>query len=137
MHYFEVSDEKGGNDTQGTDKYYVVDLYNFPYLIFVPSFKILRQAVPEKSLTENFEKILLEKKKNGQIKGLISNMWLLFFFVFFVTLYNSSLSSIVPNFRILSQAVAEKSLTEKRFTNRQVIVIPWVVRLYVEIIHEL
>ena len=29
-----------------------------------------------------------------------------------VTLYNSSLSSFVPNFRILSQVVAEKSLTE-------------------------
>ena len=28
---------------------------------------------------------------------------------FFVTQYNSSLSSFVPNFRILSQVVAEKS----------------------------
>ena len=33
----------------------------------------------------------------------------------FVTHYNSSLSSFVPNFRILSQEVAEKSLTEKKF----------------------
>ena len=31
----------------------------------------------------------------------------------FVTQYNSSLSSFVQNFRILSQVVAEKSLTEK------------------------
>ena len=31
----------------------------------------------------------------------------------FVTQYNSSLSSFVPNFRILRQVVAEKSLTEK------------------------
>ena len=30
----------------------------------------------------------------------------------FVTQYNSSLSSFVPNFRILSQVVAEKSLTK-------------------------
>ena len=44
----------------------------------------------------------------NQIKELISNMWL-----FFVTQYNLSLSSFVPNFRILSQVVAEKSLTEK------------------------
>ena len=51
----------------------------------------------------------MERKKNEQIKGLISNMWL---FVF-VTQYNSSLSSFVPNFRILTQVVAEKSLTEK------------------------
>ena len=31
----------------------------------------------------------------------------------FVTQYNSSLSCFVPNLRILSQVVAEKSLTEK------------------------
>ena len=33
--------------------------------------------------------------------------------VFFVTQYNSSLSSFEPNFRILSQVVAENSLTRK------------------------
>ena len=38
---------------------------------------------------------------------------MLYVVVFFVTQYNSSLSSFVPNFRILSQVVAEKSLTEK------------------------
>ena len=31
----------------------------------------------------------------------------------FVTQYNLSLSSFVPNFRFLTQVVAEKSLTEK------------------------
>ena len=31
----------------------------------------------------------------------------------FVTQYNSSLSSFVQNFRIISEVVAEKSLTEK------------------------
>ena len=31
----------------------------------------------------------------------------------FVTQYNLSLSSFVPNFRLLTQVVAEKSLTEK------------------------
>ena len=41
-------------------------------------------------------------------------MWLLF-----VTQYNSSLSSFVPTFRILTQVVAEKSLTEKKFTKQQ------------------
>ena len=39
--------------------------------------------------------------------------------VFFVTQYYSSLSSFVPNFRILTQVVAEKSLTEKKLTDRQ------------------
>ena len=46
--------------------------------------------------------------------ALIRYMWL-----GFVTQYNSSLSSFVPNFRILSQVVAEKSLTDKKFTNGQ------------------
>ena len=41
------------------------------------------------------------------------------FVAVFVTQYNSSLSSFVPNFRILTQVVAEKSLTEKKFTNKQ------------------
>ena len=44
-------------------------------------------------------------------------MWL-----FFITQYNSLLSSFAPNFRILTQVVAEKSLTEKntdRQTNKQ------------------
>ena len=39
---------------------------------------------------------------------------------FLVTQYNSSLLSFVPNFRILTQVVAEKSLTEKKkFTDKQ------------------
>ena len=37
----------------------------------------------------------------------------------FVTQYNSSLSRFVPNFRIPRQVVAEKSLTEKKYTDRQ------------------
>ena len=55
------------------------------------------------------EIIIGEKEKYEQIKGLISNMWL-----FFVAQYNSSLSSFVPNFRILIQVVPEKSLREKK-----------------------
>ena len=38
---------------------------------------------------------------------------MLYVAVSFVTQYNPSLSSFVPNFRILSQVVAEKSLTER------------------------
>ena len=38
---------------------------------------------------------------------------------FFAIQYNSSLSSFVPNFRILTQVFAEKSWTEKKFTNRK------------------
>ena len=58
-----------------------------------------------------------EGRHNEQIKGLISNMWL--FFVFFVTQYNSSLSSFVQNFRVLSQVVAEKSDRKNSYTDRQ------------------
>ena len=37
---------------KATDKPYVAVRYNLSYLMFVPNFKILGQAVPEKSLTE-------------------------------------------------------------------------------------
>ena len=76
------------------------------------------QSPKSSSCGEIFDrkKSSLKRKKNEEIKGLISNMWL--FFV--VTQYNSSLSSFVPNFRILSQVVAEKSLTEKKkFTDKK------------------
>ena len=41
-------------------------------LMLHTNLKTLTQIEAEKS-----EKILLERKKNGQIKGLISNMWLI------------------------------------------------------------
>ena len=66
--------------------------------------KTLAPIGAEKSATE----IFIREKENAQIKGLICNMWL-----FFVTQYNSSLLSFIPNFRILSQVVIEKSLTDK------------------------
>ena len=50
---------------------------------------------------------LLERKKKGQIKGLISHMWL-----FFYTQYNLSNLMFVPNFKNLGQVVPEKSLTK-------------------------
>ena len=49
--------------------------------------------------------ILLERKKNGQIKGLVSHMWL-------ILLYNFSYLMFVPNFKVLGQVVPEKSLTK-------------------------
>ena len=58
------------------------------------------------------------EKEKWTNKETDKQMWLFFF----VTQYNSSLSSFVPNFRALSQVVAEKSLTEKkvyRQTDRQ------------------
>ena len=42
--------------------------YNLSYPMFVPNFKILSTVVPEKPL---MTKKKMEKKKNGQIKGLI------------------------------------------------------------------
>ena len=46
-------------------------------------------------------------KKNGQIKELISNMWLIF-----NTIYNLSYQMLVQNFKVLCQVVPEKSLTK-------------------------
>ena len=60
------------------------------------------------------EIFILEKEK-GTNKGTDKQ------YVAVFLLHNSSLSSFVPNFRILTQVVAEKSLTEKKGlqTNRQ------------------
>ena len=49
----------------------------------------------------------MERKKNGQIKGLISNMWLIF-----NTHYNLSYQMFVQNFKVLCQVVPEKPLTK-------------------------
>ena len=49
--------------------------YKKLYPMFVQSFKILGAIVPEKSLTKNI--YVLEKKKNGQIKAMISKRMLL------------------------------------------------------------
>ena len=49
----------------------------------------------------------MERKKNGQIKGLKSICgW------FFNTQYNLSYLMFVPNFKILDQVVPDKSLTK-------------------------
>ena len=50
---------------------------------------------------------LAERKKNGQIKGLISHMWLILQYK-----YNLSYLVFVPNFKILGQVIPEKSLTK-------------------------
>ena len=55
----------------------------------------------------------MERKNNGQIKGLISNLWLADSFIHRTPL----LPNFVQNFKTLSQVVPEKSLTEK--VNRQ------------------
>ena len=60
----------------------------------------------EKSVTE----ISIGEKEKLRNKGTDKQYVAVFFFV---TQYISSLSSFVPNFRIISQVVAEKSLTEK------------------------
>ena len=50
---------------------------------------------------------LMERKKTGQIKELISNLWL-------ILLYTVQLliSDVYTNFKILGQVVPEKSLTK-------------------------
>ena len=81
---------------------------HFAYLKVYTEFKnVLAPKGAEKSVTD----FLLERKKNEQIKGLISNIEL---FLLHSYTINSSLSSFAPNFRILTLVVAEKSLTEKK-----------------------
>ena len=59
---------------------------------------------------------MLEIKKKWTNKGLDKQ----YVAVLFCTQYNSLLSSSLPKFRILSQVVAEESLTEKKIqTDRQ------------------
>ena len=54
---------------------------------------------------------MLERKKKWTNKGLDKQ----YVAVLFCTQYNSLLSSSLPKFRILSQVVAEESLTEKKY----------------------
>ena len=54
--------------------------------------------------------IFIGEKEKRTNKGIDQQYVVVFFFI---TQYNSSLSSFVPNFKILSQEVAEKCLTEK------------------------
>ena len=78
------------------------------------NFETLAPIGAEKSVTE----ISIWEKEKWRNKGTDKQ----YVAVFFVTQYNSSLSSFVPNFRILTQVVAEQPLTEKkvyRQTNRQ------------------
>ena len=53
---------------------------------------------------------MCERKKNGRIKGLISNVWLIL-----IIQFNLSLS-----LRIVNQVVAEKSLKKERTKNGQI-----------------
>ena len=89
----------------------MISILIFIYTIHFAYLKVYTKFEKElRSVTE----FSLERKRIEQIKGLISIIWLIF-----VTQHNSSLSSFVPNFRFLSQAVAEKSLTEKSSLERK------------------
>ena len=81
------------------------------YLKVYKNFKTLAPIGAEKSMTQISIGENEKWTNNGTDKPYVA---------VFVTQYNSSLSSFVPNFRILTQVVAEKSLTEKSLqTNRQ------------------
>ena len=88
-------------------------ILNFIYTIHLKVYTNLKTLAPigvEKSVTE----ISIGKKEKLTNKGTD-----LQYMAVFVTQYNSSLSSFVPNFRILSQVVAEKSLTEKVYIQKR------------------
>ena len=78
--------------------------YTLPTWRCTQNLKTLAPTGAEKSVTE----ISIGEKEKWNNKGTDKQ-----YMAVFVTQYNSSLSSFVPNFRILIQVVAEKSLTEK------------------------
>ena len=80
---------------------------HFAILKMYTKLKTLTPIGAEKSVTE----ISIGEKKNEQITGLISNMWL--FFCYTIQLITIKLYTKFP------QVVAEKSLTEKKITDRQ------------------
>ena len=102
MYFIVVTVEKDENLKkiwQNEDKHLIFHLHNTPtYLKVYTNF--------ENTRSNRSREISLERKKNEQIQGTDKQYGV------FVTQYNSSLSSFVPNFRFLSQVVAEKSLTE-------------------------
>ena len=83
---------------------------HFAYLKVYTKFKALAPIGAEKYVTEISIRVKEKWTNKGTDKQNVAD---------FVTQYNLSLSSFVPNFRILTQVVAEKSLTEKSFTDRQ------------------
>ena len=78
---------------------------HFDYLKVYTKSETLAAIGANKSVTE----IFIGEKEKWTDKGTDKQ----YVAAFFVTQYNSSLSSFVPNFRILTQVVAEKSLTEQ------------------------
>ena len=62
-----------------------VTQYNSSLSKFVPNFRILSQVVAEKSFTEKSKNVHW-RKKNEQIKGLTSNMWLFFHTIQLITI---------------------------------------------------
>ena len=85
---------------------------HYAYLKVYTNLKTLAPIGVEKSVTE----ISIGKKEKITNKG--TNLQ---YVAVFVTQYKSSLSSFVPNFRILSQVVAEKSLTEKVYKQTSIV----------------
>ena len=85
--------------------------------MFVLSFKILGRVFTEKSLTENFKKILLEQMRKKKTKKDFEAIcgW------FLNTEYNLQYLMFLPNFKILSQVLDGKQVYRQinRQTNRQ------------------
>ena len=94
--------------------------------MFELNLKILSQVVPEKSLTENF----VREKEKWTNEG-TDNQYVAESQIHSTT----SLPSFVPNFRILSQVVPEKSFTEKSlhtqtyFRKKQKLYTPYILRM--------
>ena len=116
MYYIRVNEEKMKNWKKkakwGLASEFPFTQYTLPSWRCTQNFKTLAPIEAEKSVTEIFIGEKEKRTNEGTDKQYVA--------FFFVTQYNSSLSSFVPNFRILTEVAAEKSLTEKSLqTNKQ------------------
>ena len=97
--------------------------------MFVPNFKILGQVVPEKSLTKIFIFITWSErigKKNGQIKGLIKNMWLILCYTIQLIIPDVYTKFQNPRSSSCCEIFDEKKLTHKR--EKQKLYTPYILR---------
>ena len=108
MYYIRVTEGKKWKiekeDTMRISILIFIYTIHFAYLKVYRNLKTLAPIGAEKSVTE----ISIGEKGKWTNKGTDKQ-----YVAVFVVQYNLSLSSFVPNFRIISQVVAEKSLAEK------------------------
>ena len=99
----EVTEEKNGKEGKMSFSVFIII-----YTVHLTYLKVYTRF--EKKTGSNRNREIFDRNLHWKHEQKGTNMQ---YVAVFVTQYNSSLSSFVPNFRLLSQVVADKSLTEK------------------------